>query len=76
MMNAGKGKLTHIDLTDNSIHTGGDTFISNFLASNTILHTLLLEGNQLVDNDATAIAGALKHNKSYGFSMLDATTYH
>ena len=62
IMNVGKGKLTHIDLTDNSIHTGGDTFISNFLTSNPILETLLLDGNQLDDNDAIAIAGALKHN--------------
>ena len=62
IMNAGKTKLTTIHLSDNSIRTGGGTFISTFLANNPILENLHIEDNHLNDNDAIAIASALKHN--------------
>ena len=62
IMNAGKSNLTSIVLSYNEISTGGDTFISDFLADNPILETLFLDGNQLDDNDAIAIASALKQN--------------
>ena len=62
IMNAGKTKLTTIYLSDNAIKTGGGTFISDFLAKNPILENLHIEDNHLNDNDAVAIASALKHN--------------
>ena len=64
IMTAGKIKLKVLNLSQNGISTGGDTFISDFLAGNPMLKTLWLNGNQLDDNDAIAIAGALKHNKN------------
>ena len=60
-MNAGK-RLRVVNLSANNISTGGDTFISDFLADNPMLKYLFLDGNQLDDNDAIAITGALKHN--------------
>ena len=62
IMKAGKRKLDVLDLSDNEISTGGDTFISDFLSSNHMLATLNLHGNQLNDNDAMVIASALGHN--------------
>ena len=63
IMNAGKSsKLDVINLSCNNISTGGDTFISDFLRDNQMLATLTLRGNQLDDNDAIAIATALKYN--------------
>lgn len=62
IMTAGKNKLHVINISRNNISTGGDTFISDFLANNQMLLTLKLCGNQLDDNDANAIASALKHN--------------
>jgi len=62
IMNAGKYKLNGVDLSNNNISTGGGTFISDFLACNPMLQYLRLSHNQLDDNDAIAIAGALKHN--------------
>ena len=62
IMSAGKSKLKSLMLSNNDIATGGDTFISDFLADNPILVWLKLDGNQLDDNDAVAIAGALKKN--------------
>ena len=59
---AGKSKLKSLDMSNNDISTGGDTFISEFLADNPILESLHLRGNQLDDNDAIMIASALKHN--------------
>ena len=72
IMNAGKNKLTAIDLGGNSISTGGDdTFISDFLTKNPILETLILSGNQLNDNDAFDISDVLKRNKE--LAILDLT---
>jgi len=62
IMTAGRDKLKLLELINNSISTGGDTFVSDFLTSNATLETLSLPNNQLDDNDAVAIAGALKHN--------------
>jgi len=62
IMRAGKSKLKLLDMSNNDISTGGDTFISEFLADNPILESLHLRGNQLDDNDAIMIASALKHN--------------
>jgi hypothetical protein len=62
IMIAGKHKLKNIDLSDNAISTGGSTFVSDFLAMNPILEKLELRGNKLDDNDANAIAEALKCN--------------
>jgi len=63
VMRAGKTTLDLINLSGNRISTGGDTFISNFLAGNHKLETLKLSNNRLNDNDAMMIASALKHNK-------------
>ena len=65
IMPIGKEKLWAIDLSGNEISTGGDTFISDFLAGNNhALKNLVLKSNQLDDNDAMAVASALKHNKN------------
>ena len=62
IMNSGKTKLYVINLSGNNISTGGDTFISDFLTNKPMLEALILHGNQLNDNDAIAIASALKYN--------------
>ena len=62
IMAAGKNKLKNLDLSGNRISTGGGTFISDFLAKNSILEHLKLSENGLDDNDAKAFAAALKHN--------------
>jgi len=62
IMRAGRTKLKSLDLGDNNIRTGGDTFISDFLAGNPMLRSLHLHINKLDDNDAAMIATALKHN--------------
>ena len=63
VMSAGKYKLKVVDLSNNDIATGGgDTFLSDFLTDNPILQCLKIDGNQLDNNDAKAIAGSLKHN--------------
>ena len=62
IMLASKNKRLGVELSSNDIKTRGDTFISDFLASNPILETLVLTDNQLDDNDAYAFARALKHN--------------
>ena len=62
IMTAGKNKLKTLDLSANRINTGGDTFISDFLAKNSVLEELNLSENHLDDNDAKAFAAALKHN--------------
>ena len=61
-MTVGRNKLEVIDLAENSISTGGDTFIPDFLAKNPILESLNLTDNELDDNDAVKIASALNHN--------------
>ena len=62
VMNAGKYKLKVIDLSNNNISTGGDTFVSEFLSSNHMLATLCLRYNQFDDNDAVMMANALNYN--------------
>jgi len=62
IMTAGRNKLEVIDLADNNINTGGDTFISDFLAKNPILEIIELTGNELDENDAILVARALKRN--------------
>ena len=79
VINAGK-KLQFVDLSNNNIstgggtalsdilardHTEGDTYIiADFLVKSTILDSINLYGNELNDNDAFNIAGALRHNKT------------
>lgn len=63
VMTAGIDKLRTINVMSNNIRTGGDTFISDFLLKNPNLVSITLNDNQFDDNDATAIARALKHNK-------------
>ena len=71
IMSAGKHQLNLVELSNNNISTGGDTFISDFLKRNPMLKTLFLDGNELDDNDTIAIAGALKHNTNLcNLSML------
>ena len=70
VVNAGRNKLQSVDLANNSISTKGGTFISDFLAKSTILESLSLEGNQLDDQDALNIVGALKHNENLRFLRL------
>ena len=71
VMTAGRNNLEVIGLCNNNISTEGDTFISDFLATNSILQTLDLSGNELDDNDAINIAGILTDNKNLHF--LDLT---
>ena len=47
IMAAGKHNLKTVDLGNNDISTGGDTFIPEFLASNPILENLRLMGNYI-----------------------------
>ena len=61
---AGKNKLQILNMRGNSISTGGNMFLSIFLAENPPLKRLHLNGNELDDNDAVAIASALLHNKN------------
>jgi len=64
VITAGKNKLQTLNMRDNSISTGGDTFISDFIRRDHFkLVSLNLTGNQLNDDDATNIAEALKGNK-------------
>jgi len=55
-------KLRSLSLCYNDISTGGDTFIADFIRSNSRLIELELDANKLNDNDATNIAAALKDN--------------
>jgi len=71
IMTSGRNKLKMIMLDDNSISTGGDSFISDFLSNNKKLKILSITDNQFDDNDAVAIASALKHNTT--LSVLNLT---
>jgi len=51
IMTAGRSILTNINLSRNQISTEGGTFISDFLATDPILETLDIEGNQINDDD-------------------------
>ena len=62
ILTSGESKLKYIDLSNNNISSRGSTFLADFLATNPILETLVLEGNDLNDEDAKSIAHALKHN--------------
>jgi len=64
VITAGKTKLQSIDLSENSISTEGDTFISDFLTDDPMLTVLDLTRNKLDDNDAIMITSALKHNSN------------
>lgn len=55
-------KLECIDLPGNGIKTDGSTHIADFLAKSPPLRELTLENNHLNDDDAQAIAEALKTN--------------
>ena len=70
IMNAGRNKLKVIELCNHDISTDGGTYISDFFATNPILHTLNLEYNRLNDNDAIGIAKALKQNINLRFLRL------
>ena len=71
IMTAGREILTSIDLSSNHISTRGSTFISDFLAANPILETLILIDNNLNNIDATSIASALKRNTNLRFLNID-----
>ena len=75
IMKAGQTKLVSIDLSENDIETGRDMFISGYLRSNSVLESLDLSGNLLNDDDATAIAEALKY-KNRSLRDLDLTSNH
>lgn len=55
-------KLECLDLPGNDIRTHGSRHIADFLAKNPPLRELTLESNHLNDDDAEAIAEALKTN--------------
>jgi len=74
IMRAARNKLKSLDLGDSNIKTGGDTFISDFLAGNPMLRSLHLHINKLDDNDAAMIATALKHNTN--LKILDLQLLH
>ena len=57
-----KSKMTHLFYRDNNVRTGGDTRLSDFIATNPPLDLLGLCDNELEDNDAIMIAEALQHN--------------
>lgn len=56
--------LWDIDLSENAITTNGDSFLSNFLETNTTLHLLKLGYNNLNNHDAISIARALVTNRT------------
>jgi hypothetical protein len=58
----GSCKLECLDLPGNDIRTHGSRHIADFLAKNPPLRELTLESNHLNDDDAEAIAEALKTN--------------
>ena len=59
---AGDKNFTEIDFERNYIRTGGDTAISDYLATNPPLKKLFLASNHLNDEDARLVARALKRN--------------
>ena len=61
----------HIDFDRNNIRTGGDTAISDYLATNPPLKVLHLDENKLNDEDARLIARALKCNTNLQYIYLD-----
>ena len=62
LLDQNEKSFSHIDLERNSIETGGDTTISDYIASDSPLSQLYLADNQLNDHDAKLIARALKNN--------------
>eukprot|EP00581_Thalassiosira_minuscula_P015687 CAMPEP_0183734236 /NCGR_PEP_ID=MMETSP0737-20130205/43271_1 /TAXON_ID=385413 /ORGANISM="Thalassiosira miniscula, Strain CCMP1093" /LENGTH=511 /DNA_ID=CAMNT_0025967687 /DNA_START=126 /DNA_END=1658 /DNA_ORIENTATION=+ len=73
IIRAGGAKLKYLSFCSNGVSTNGTqgcTFLSDFVASNPALETLLLEGNQFEDRDATVIAKALKRNTNLRFLTL------
>jgi len=76
IMKAGRKNLSVIDMSNNDISTGGDTFLPDFLAKNPKkLNFLELSKNQLDDNDAVAIASALKHNTKLEILELEDNNF-
>ncbi|KAL7524793.1 hypothetical protein ACHAXR_000719, partial [Thalassiosira sp. AJA248-18] len=71
IMTAGANKLKRVGLSSNSISTGGSTFISDFLETNSPLKCLKLSDNRLDDNDAISIASALNHNTNLRYLDLE-----
>mmetsp|Transcript_15071 Transcript_15071/g.24522 ORF Transcript_15071/g.24522 Transcript_15071/m.24522 type:complete len:466 (+) Transcript_15071:305-1702(+) len=57
-------QLISIDLSQNNIVTMGNTFLGNFLGTNSTLQLLALRGNNLIDFDAKSIARALATNNT------------
>jgi len=79
IMTAGRNTLEVVELSDNNINTGGDsfTFIPDFLAENPILESLDITDNELDDNDLILVASSLKHNtklRSLRISGNDTTS--
>ena len=70
ILTSGKNKLQYIQLCNNNINTGGDTVISDFISQNSCMTYLELGDNQLDDNDAVAIASAMKYNTRLGTLCL------
>ncbi|KAL7540488.1 hypothetical protein ACHAXR_010155 [Thalassiosira sp. AJA248-18] len=62
IMTAGANKLKFISSASNSISTGGSNFISDFLASNPPLKSIIIPDNRLDDKDANSIARSLNRN--------------
>eukprot|EP00578_Thalassiosira_sp_NH16_P022219 CAMPEP_0181082820 /NCGR_PEP_ID=MMETSP1071-20121207/3825_1 /TAXON_ID=35127 /ORGANISM="Thalassiosira sp., Strain NH16" /LENGTH=489 /DNA_ID=CAMNT_0023164431 /DNA_START=39 /DNA_END=1508 /DNA_ORIENTATION=+ len=62
LLTAGEINVKNIVFSGNDVSTGGNRFISDFLATNSALEILNLSRNRLDDGDATLIAGALKIN--------------
>jgi len=57
-------QLILIDLSHNNIITMGNTFLGNFLGTNSTLELLDLKDNNLIDFDAKSIARALATNST------------
>jgi len=72
IINIGESKLDSINLSNNRISTGGDTFIADIIKSNKhSWRSLKLNKNLLDDNDVVAIAEALKHNTKLRLLQID-----
>ena len=68
---AGGNKLREIVFSVNNVSTGGNTFLSDFLANNPPLKRLELGCNKLDENDARLIAASLKSNTNLSYLGLN-----
>ena len=69
-----KSNMTRLSYRSNNVRTEGDTRLSDFITTNPPLdyHSLVLEDNELEDDDAIMIAGALQHNTNlHGLNLLN-----